>query len=896
MMEKNIKVIVAFVIAYTICLYCWTFLIDEDTYLWTVSIDTLCMIGAFVCTLAIYKRLKMNHLYHDSFWRLVGIMSFGITVEFALEAIFSLLSVEHFRIIPYILYMCVYAYIILWINFDRNEKKQMIRFMLDILVVFVTVFALGYQLFIQPLLAQGKLHTVDMIGVIYLLLDIGMLCALFTCFMLKLYKKLSLPIIVLLGSAFLLQLGMNGINMYMFFIQNDNIWHYVSPIIMITSMLLLICVEIHVQSGQQQQIELISYKHIQKMEYIYSYLFYFVCSIALFVVFLYTSDKITPSSICFGIVLMLILVRQMLIVIEKEELLQNVRQINEELQGLVQERTRRLEVSENRDKSLFRNYPNPTFYLDVKGNILQRNKAAEEISTKKMKNINQFIAQKMMFEKEEEISRIINKVLQGDLTTFDFSMHDNELQITRYFSITSIPIRIKSKLKGMYVILKEITQTIIQEKQIYELAHYDTLTKLANRRTFDERLAAHIHLANEDSHRVAVMFIDLDRFKIVNDTLGHHVGDELLKEVARRLLLAVDSSALVARLGGDEFTILFYDFTSEEDLGEISKNILSVFENPIIINEQVLKVTLSIGIAIHEKEMDGATLMKNADSAMYYVKARGKNNYQIYDEAIAYHYQRHFKIEKDLYKAIEYNQLTLYYQPQYCLKNNVFCGFEALVRWQHPTLGIVSPADFIPIAEETGLIANMGEWIIREACQKMKELRDKGYDVTKMCVNISKKQLEKEDFVEKVAAIFTEIGLAPMYMEFELTESILLAKDSDIFKKVEELKRLGISIAIDDFGTGYSSLSYLPNFSFDTLKLARELIEGIEQNVKRATVVKAVLDLSHSLGFETIVEGVETKSQLEYFNGKCHYMQGFYLSKPLPPEQVEVFLREHRSE
>ncbi|GGE68058.1 diguanylate cyclase [Priestia taiwanensis] len=819
-------------------------------------------------------------------------MAFGITMEFGLETIFSLLSVEHFRVIPYILYMCVYAYIILWINFDQHEKKQMVRFMLDILVVFVTVFALGYQFFIHPLLDQGKIHKVDIIGVIYLLLDIGMLCAIFACFVLKIYKKLSRNIVLLLTTAFVLQLTMNGMNMYVFFFHGKNIWHYVSPVIMITGMLLLLCVEIHIQDGKKGQVQLFSYERIQKMEYIYSYIFYFLCSITLFVAFLHTGEKLTVSSISFGVVLMIMLMRQMLIVIEKEELLQNVHQMNGELQELVQERTNRLEVSENRDKSLFQNYPNPTFYLDVKGNILQRNKAAEEITSKKMNNINEFIAEKMMFQNEEDINNINNKILSGSLTTFDFSMYDSELQITRYFSITSIPIRIKRKLKGMYVILKEITQTIVQEKQIYELAHYDTLTKLANRRTFDEKLAAHIRLANEDEHSVAVMFIDLDRFKIVNDTLGHHVGDELLKEVAKRLLLAVDSSALVARLGGDEFTVLFYNFEEEADLARISKNILAVFENPVIIQQQVLKVTLSIGVAIHEKGMDGATLMKNADSAMYYVKAKGKNNYQIYDESIAYHYQRQFKIEKDLYKAIEHNQLTLYYQPQYCMRKKTFVGLEALVRWKHPSLGIISPADFIPIAEETGLIVNMGEWIIRESCKRMKELLNKGYKVTKMCVNISKKQLEKEGFVERIATIFEEIGIAPTYIEFELTESILLIRDNELLQRMEKLKNLGISIAIDDFGTGYSSLSYLPNFSFDTLKLAREMIEGIEENEKRATVVEAVLDLAHLLGCKTIVEGIETESQATYFQDKCHYMQGYYLSKPLPPEAVETFLEE----
>jgi diguanylate cyclase (GGDEF)-like protein len=888
-MEKSTKQVIVSVVAYTAFLYVWIFLLRDDIYVWSIGVDVFCMLGSFVCTLAIYKRLKLYELNNDSFWRLVGIMSFGITLEFAFGTILSLLKIEHFRIIPYTLYMCVYAYIILWIHFDRQEKKQMIRFMLDVLVVFVTVFALGYELFIKPLFVDKPV----MMSLIFLLIDIGVLCALFVSFMIQLYKKLRFQIIIILVCAFLLQIAMNTVNVYMFLIYEDNVWHYISPVIMITGMLLLICVDIHIHSGYQQKVELFSYERIKRMEYIYSYAFYFVCSISLFVVFIYTGKEITASAVCFGIVLMLILARQMLILIEKEELLQNVRHINGELERLIHERTLRLEVSENRDKSLFQHYPNPTFYLDIKGEILKKNKAAEEISTNNMRNINQFIARQMMFQTEDEVQSIIDKILSGTLITFDFSMYDNESQLTRYFSITSIPILIKNKQKGTYVILKEVTKTIVQEKQIYELAHYDTLTKLANRRTFDEKLAAHINLAKEDDHRVAVMFIDLDRFKIVNDTLGHHVGDELLKEVARRLVLAVDSSAIVARLGGDEFTILLYNFENEDDLVDMARNILEVFESPIVIQEQVLKVGLSIGIAIYEGDMDGATLMKNADFAMYYVKSKRTNDYQIYDEVIASYYQRHFNIEKDLYKAIEQNQLMLYYQPQYQLQDKAFCGLEALVRWHHPSLGIVPPCDFIPIAEETNLIVDMGEWIIRESCKKLKELRQDEYDITKMCVNISKKQLEKEDFVENVAAIFAEIDIDPTYIEFELTENILLTQECDILKRVEALKQLGVSIAIDDFGTGYSSLSYLANFPFDTLKLARELIEGIEHNERCEKVVKAILDLSHSLGFETIVEGVETASQLNYFDGKCHYVQGFYLSKPLPPEQLEKFLQKN---
>ncbi|WP_229722222.1 putative bifunctional diguanylate cyclase/phosphodiesterase [Priestia taiwanensis] len=595
---------------------------------------------------------------------------------------------------------------------------------------------------------------------------------------------------------------------------------------------------------------------------------------------------------CLFIVFVVLFIRKIIIVTEKEELMQYTYEMNEQFEDLLYERTKEWRRNEHNDYSFFQYFPNPIVYIDVDGNILKRNSAAEKMIFGDMKHIKELPLHKDFLQGDKKVQDLIENVLKGERRKFDFSVYDVELRTTRYFEVTSIPVHIQAKLDSMYVMLKETTKAMEQEKQIYELAHYDPLTKLANRRTFDKQLTTHLTLADEKDRNVAVMFIDVDRFKMVNDTLGHDVGDELLKEVSRRLVVAVTSTTLVARLGGDEFTILFYDFMNEKELIKMSEIILATFDKPVILQEHVLKVTLSIGIAIYEKGMDSATLMKNADSAMYYVKAKGKNHYQIFNEAIARHYQCQFTIEKDLYNAIEHNELILSYQPLFSSRQSAFSCLEAFVCWKHPSLGIVSSAEFIPIAEETGLIVPIGEWVIREACKKMRDLLSKGYPLMKMFVSISQKQLEKDDFLEKVQSILSEVNIAATYIEFVVMESTLVAREGALKHKIEALRHLGICITIANFGTGHSSLSYLPNFSFDTLKLARELTEGMEENDKRATVVEAVLELAYLLGCKTIVEGIESENQVEYFQHKCHYMQGEYLSKRLSLEEIERFLHE----
>jgi len=439
---------------------------------------------------------------------------------------------------------------------------------------------------------------------------------------------------------------------------------------------------------------------------------------------------------------------------------------------------------------------------------------------------------------------------------------------------------------------RDITEQKRAEEQIRHMAHYDALTELPNRMLLHDRIGQAIAQAQRNQEVLAVLFIDLDRFKTVNDSLGHAVGDRLLKTVAGRLESCTRGSDTIARIGGDEFVVLLGDLKEPEDAGHVAQKVLDALAEPLMIDGHELKVTPSVGICAYPHDgQDVETLMRNADTAMYYAKQMGRNNYQFFTQAMTEAAQQRLVIENDLRHAIERGEFLLHYQPQLDLRTGAIIGFEALVRWRHPQRGMVSPSEFIAAAEETGLIGPLGEWVLRQACIEACAWRDAGYPDLQVAVNCSAHQFQREGFVETVDLILRGTGLPASNLELEITESVIVQRSEEVIARFAELDAMGVRISIDDFGTGYSSLSYLKRFAIHQLKIDQSFVRDISSDPDDAAIVSAIIAISHSLGLKVVAEGVETPEQLAFLRSLgCDGAQGYYFSRPVPAEEFTRLL------
>ncbi|MBB6445297.1 diguanylate cyclase (GGDEF)-like protein [Bacillus benzoevorans] len=431
-------------------------------------------------------------------------------------------------------------------------------------------------------------------------------------------------------------------------------------------------------------------------------------------------------------------------------------------------------------------------------------------------------------------------------------------------------------------------------KEIHPLAYQDPLTSLPNRRCFENCLYKSFMQKADREKDAAILFVDLDRFKFINDTLGHKYGDKLLQMSAQRMKAVLRNKDIVARLGGDEFVCLLPDIITKRETEEIANRILKTLSKPFHLFNQEIRITASIGISLYPLDGDDPeSLITNADIAMYRAKQHGKNQikwFKAEDHARGY---EKFVLENHLRKALCHNQFSLVYQPQIDLQQDEISGVEALIRWDHPDLGLISPNDFIPLAEETGLIMEIGEWVLKEACRQNKEWQDRGYKPLKIAVNLSAVQLTQGDLPETIRLILQEIGLEPKWLEVEITESMIFQNVDGAIRILHQLKDMGLHISIDDFGTGYSSLSYLVKLPIDILKIDRSFIKEIETNRKLPLVTSSIITMAHSMDMKVIAEGVETVGQLqEMTNQACDTVQGYIFSKPLIPAKLEKLLQE----
>jgi len=437
------------------------------------------------------------------------------------------------------------------------------------------------------------------------------------------------------------------------------------------------------------------------------------------------------------------------------------------------------------------------------------------------------------------------------------------------------------------------TRARLDAERVQQLACYDSLTGLPNRNMFIAELERALARARRGGSTFAVCFIDLDRFKTINDTLGHAAGDELLKAMAARLRGLLRESDLVARLGGDEFVVLLEGDSEVAALSAVARKMLAAVSEPLALDGRNLWLTGSCGIALFPADGEDAhTLLKNADAAMYQAKGQGKNNFQFYTAALAAQAAQLFALESDLRLALERDELVLHYQPKIELGSGCMRGVEALVRWQHPQRGLLAPGEFIAMAEDSGLIVPLGRWVLRAACRQLRTWRDAGFDVPRCAVNLSARQFASDSLIEDVLGSFAAAGLEADKLEVEITESVLMSDPDRANRILQQLHGFGVHISIDDFGTGYSSLAYLKRFPAQTLKIDRSFVRGLPDDRDDATITQAVIALSHSLGMEVVAEGVETPAQLDFLRHLgCDQAQGFLIGRPMPADQLARHLQ-----
>jgi diguanylate cyclase (GGDEF)-like protein/PAS domain S-box-containing protein len=463
-----------------------------------------------------------------------------------------------------------------------------------------------------------------------------------------------------------------------------------------------------------------------------------------------------------------------------------------------------------------------------------------------------------------------------------------------WISISGAPVFDSSgAFRGYRGVGKDITERKHDEEHIHFLANHDALTSLPNRAMFGDVLGLAIQNARRYNRGFAVLFIDLDRFKNINDTLGHDAGDKLLQEMGKRIALIMRTSDVVARLGGDEFVVLVQEVTEAKQVASVARKVLSALVHPVTIQGQECRVTASIGICMYPTEaQDELALMKNADIAMYHAKEDGKNTYKFYSEEMNVHTFERLALETSLRRGLERQEFLLHYQAKVDLRSGRITGVEALVRWQHPEMGLVPPAQFIPLAEETGLIVPIGRWVLQTACAQNVAWQQQGLPPVHIAVNLSARQFADEDLVEDIAAALKSTGLRPELLELELTESMVIQNTERAGKVLNEIKKMGVRLAIDDFGVGYSSLTHLKRFPIDTLKVDRSFIRDLPEDAEDKAITEAIIAMGRSLSLTVVAEGVETEEQQNFLRGlECDEMQGYHFSKPIAADAFAELLQ-----
>ena len=562
----------------------------------------------------------------------------------------------------------------------------------------------------------------------------------------------------------------------------------------------------------------------------------------------------------------------------------------------------RLKLSEAKNQALLNAIPDLMFRINKEGIFLEAKGSKEVVySLPPQEFVGKRLDEVLPRDVAQKTSSHVTRAFQtGETQLFVYELQTGDS--THYYEARIVV----SGEEEVLAIVRDVTERIRAEEQILRLAYYDSLTGLPNRLLFKDRLSQAMANAQRYGRKVAVMFLDLDHFKRINDTLGHNFGDLLLQRVGDRLMTCVRSTdsiarmvpeetkPTVARMGGDEFILLLSNIKQVQHVAIVAQRILNGLSQPFMVGTQEIYTSVSIGITIYPIDSeDPETLLKYADTAVYQAKEKGRNNYQFYTGSMNVAAVERFTIENQLRRALARNEFQLYYQAQVDIRRRKVVGVEALVRWVHPEKGLVSPLSFIPLAEETGLIVPIGQWILRTACAQNQIWQKAGFAPVRMTVNISSVQFRGKNFVENVVRTLADIGLDPQHLELELTESAVMENVEATLATLHALKERGIQLAIDDFGTGYSSLSYLKRFPIHTLKIDRSFVKDLDRDPNAAAIGKSIIGLAHNLSLQVLAEGVETEQQMEFLQKcGCDHMQGYLFHMPEPAERLTQIWQE----
>ena len=563
---------------------------------------------------------------------------------------------------------------------------------------------------------------------------------------------------------------------------------------------------------------------------------------------------------------------------------------------VIEETAKELKLSERNFASIFEEVPIGIFTYDTNLVIKEVNQA---FASHLKASVDELIELDMKKLKDNYFYQALKVTNSGEKGFYEGIYHNSFSKEDIWISIKTVPMYdINNNIKGGLGITEDITKRILSERKIRHQAFYDDLTGLANRLTLNTSLEQHIYTLQDTDIYASILFMDIDNFKTINDSLGHHIGDELLKIFAKRLSSIISKDDVVARLGGDEFVILLSNLGDKQLLAnhrsnQMAKEIHNIIKKPISVEEHILHITLSIGInIINAQNRDINNILKNADIAMYKAKELGRNTTYFFEKNMSKDIERQLVLNNELREAIKNSEFELYYQPIAQTRDLRIVSCEALIRWNHPTRGVVYPDDFIPYAEESGLILQIGSWVIERACIDYIDLQDY---VENIAINISGKQFNRDSFLDDILSITEKYKINPNALKLELTESVVIDNFSSTLNKMVFLKSYGFALSMDDFGTGYTSLSYIKNLPFDFLKIDRSFIQNVLVNEDDASLVKTILNISKQFKFYVIAEGVETDEHIEFLhNLNCDYIQGYVLSKPITKSKFKELVLQHR--
>lgn len=835
------------------------------------------------------------------FWITLTIGSFSYFIGDIVVAYQRLILHDYYTFVDpsdffYLLFLISFAFAFLYeIIYGRDLLEQLFT-ICDICIIVTAQFTLSYYLLIERTIHIFTTSYIDMFvqltypmaDLLFLLIGINLL-----------FRPLSLlpkQVGALLGSALILYATTDAIYAYIKYFQPEHSMFTVAPLYQVTLVLVAIACILHTKEPEKQEQILLTPQVGESIRLSLPYI-----SVVMLIVFILVENVFAPIVVIgLMVTFAFVLIRHTLVRRQNKILLLAQMQFSLELEKQIELRTEDLveqknELYHNQQmfKSLYEHHPDPIFTLDLYGNFLNVNNAGTTLLGYQTNELLNQPYYSLMYEQDlEEIINAFHHVKKGKSISLEIRAYHKNRDIY-YLHVTAVPIFLKEHISGAYLMIKDITESKQQQEQINFLAYHDTLTELANRRSFHQQLEKAIARAKISKRPFAVMFLDLDRFKVINDTLGHRVGDLLLIAVAKRLERISTSNMNLARLAGDEFTILIEDYKEDRDVQKIADMIVLSMNEPFEIENQHLQISPSIGIAIYpEAGEDPLSILQHADMAMYETKNKGKNGSSLYTKELYKKMERKARIEKDLPLALVNKEFFLVYQPQVDITTNKIIGAEALIRWKHPLLGDISPCEFIPIVEETPQVIPLGHWVLRESCLQLKIWQIFGYTNLKMSVNLSAKEFQQNQLIENISRILKDVKIDPKDVTLELTERIAMIDEKETLSRLKQLKEYGIQTSIDDFGTGYSSLAYLSIFPIDTLKVPKEFTQLADHRPEERAIVSTILSLANTLNLSVVAEGIETEKQLKFLQkNNCKYMQGYYFSKPLTSKQFIKFLQ-----